>query len=155
MGLEYIVAKGSKDHSRFPKEHRSTRIAQIYEEMSDEEYFQHRDDNYELHPEANDKPWRDYLEDLADEAYDEVSDAEITAGSRCGRNTSPSSSRRADHDAPYTYDVTLPYYRDDASYRHGRRRVEDRRHHEGNNADQFGHFNIGEPIHLQTAKNHA
>ena len=155
MPLEYTVAKGSKDHPRFSKEHRSTHIAQIYGDMSDAEYFQRRDDYDELHPEANGKPWRDYPEDLADEAYDEVSDAEITAGSRCGRNTSPSSSRRADHGVPYAYDLSLPDHRDDASYKHGRRRLEERHHYEGNNADQFGHFNIGEPIHVQTAQKHA
>ena len=134
MPLRDVVAQGSEDNCL-------SRMAQIYRNMGEEEYFQARDDYYAFHPEANHKSWRQYLEDLADEEYDEIREAEIAAGSRGGRTYSLSGPRRADHSGP-CISASLSDG-EDFSYDQGRRDNEGRHHDEEDLADQLGYIYVG------------
>ena len=115
-------------------------MTQIYREMSDGEYLQHRHD-HAFHPLANSKSWRQYLEDLADDEYEEMREAETAARSRYCHTYSAFSPYRAFHGGSHT-SASLNYG-DDSSHGHSGGRIEDRPHYEEHMAGQFGGTNIG------------
>lgn len=129
MPLEHIVAKGPQDHPRFSHELKRTRTAFIYGEMSGVECFQARDEYYALHPAAERKSWRKYLEDLAGDEYDEMLKAEATTRSRYARKDFPPSPGRAERVESCQGSVS-PLHREYPSHSHGRQGIEDRRYRE-------------------------
>ena len=116
--------------------------------MSDREYFQCREEYYEFHPAAKHKSWRQHLEELADDdygvileaEYENMTGADITHCRRCRRIYSPSAPRVADED--------------DYSQGSGRGRFEytNRWKHEEDIADRIGDIDIGGYPSQQDAK---
>lgn len=141
MPLNCIVATGSADNPPLLHEQRGTRMAQIYREMSDGEYLQHRDDYYAFHPLAKSRSWRQYLEDLADDEHEEMRQAETAARSRYCHTYSAFGPHRAYHGGSYTCESLN--YGDDSSHGHSGERIVDRPHCEEHMAGQFGKTNIG------------
>ncbi|CAF9921625.1 MAG: hypothetical protein ALECFALPRED_001844 [Alectoria fallacina] len=111
------------------------RRAQIYREMSDEEYFQHRYDYYALNPVAKYKSWREYLEDLPHDDDDEIRETETADKSPYCRTYSPFAPRPADHGG--SHNSTLLPYEDKSLHGHSRGLIEDIRYHEENIADSL------------------
>lgn len=140
MPTKYILvlAKSTEDHPLFPYEHWDTRVARFYTDMSDREYFQRRDEYYEFHPAAKHKSWRQHLEDLADDDFGTISEAEyektmaadIAHWRRCRRIYSPSSGPRVADE-------------DDISQGSGRGRFEYSWHQEEDIADRISDIDIG------------